>query len=39
MDSAERKKEMEEKKERIKAIAPSAVARRKTWPVMIHGVR
>jgi hypothetical protein len=39
MDSAAGKKEMEEKKEWIKAIAPSAVTRKKTWPIMVHGVR
>jgi hypothetical protein len=39
MDSAAGKKEMEEKKEWAKAIAPSAETRKKTWPVMVHGVK
>jgi hypothetical protein len=39
MDSAAGKREMEEKKEWAKAIASSAETRKKTWPVMVHGVK
>ena len=39
MDSVAGRKEMEEKKEWIKAIALSAIARKETWPVMVHGVK
>ncbi len=39
MDSAAGKREMEEKKEWIKAIAASAETRKKTWPVMAHGAK
>jgi hypothetical protein len=39
MDSAAGKKEMKEKKEWVKAIAPSAETRKKSWPVMVHGVK
>jgi hypothetical protein len=39
MDSPAGKKEMETQKSWAEAIAPSAVIRKRTWPVIIHGVR
>jgi hypothetical protein len=39
MDSIEGREEMEKKENWIKAIAPSAVTKQKTWPVMAHGIK
>lgn len=39
MDSSAGKKEMERQKSWVEAICPSAVARKRTWPVIIHGVK
>jgi hypothetical protein len=39
MDSAAEKKEMEKQKSWAEAICPSAVARKRTWPVIVHGVK
>ena len=39
MDSSAGKKEMERQQSWIGAICPSAVARKRTWPVIIHGVK
>jgi hypothetical protein len=38
MDSSAGKKEMETQTGWVKSIAPSAVVRKRTWPVVIHGV-
>ena len=39
MDSLAGKKELERQQSWIGAICPSAVARKRTWPVIIHGVK
>jgi hypothetical protein len=39
MDSPAGKKEMEKQKSWVEAICLSAVARKRTWPVIIHGVK
>ena len=39
MDSSAGKKEMERQQSWIGAICPSAVVRKRTWPVIIHGVK
>jgi hypothetical protein len=39
MDSAAEKKEMEKQKSWAEAICLSAVARKRTWPVIVHGVK
>jgi hypothetical protein len=39
MDSLTGKKEMERQQSWIGAICPSAVVRKRTWPVIIHGVK
>jgi hypothetical protein len=39
MDSAAGKKEMEKQKSWVEAICLSAVARKRTWPVIVHGVK
>ena len=39
MDSAAGKKEIEKQKSWAEAICPSAVARKRTWPVIVHGVK
>jgi hypothetical protein len=39
MDSAAGKKEIEKQKSWAKAICPSAVARKRTWPVIVYGVK
>jgi hypothetical protein len=39
IDSPAGKKEMESQKSWAEAIAPSAVVRKRTWPVIVHGVR
>jgi hypothetical protein len=39
MDSAAGKKEIEKKKEWVKAIAPSAVTKKKSWPLIVYRVR
>jgi hypothetical protein len=39
VNSPRAKKEMEEATEWVKGIAPAAVVQRRTWPVLVHGVR
>jgi hypothetical protein len=39
IDSAAGKKEIEKHKSWAEAICPSAVARKRTWPVIVHGVK
>jgi hypothetical protein len=39
MDSPAGKKEMETQKSWAEVIAPSAVMRKRTWPVIVYGVR
>jgi hypothetical protein len=39
MDSAAGKKEMEEKKEWVKAISTSAETRKRSWPIIVHGIK
>lgn len=39
MDSSAGKKEMEKQQSWIEVICPSAVARKRTWPVIIHGIK
>jgi hypothetical protein len=39
MDNAAGKKKMEKQKSWAEVICPSAVARKRTWPVIIHGVK
>jgi hypothetical protein len=39
MDSLAGKKEIKRQKSWVEAICPSAVARKRTWPVIVHGVK
>jgi hypothetical protein len=39
MNSSAGKKEMEKQKSWVASICPSAVARKRTWPVIVHGVK
>jgi hypothetical protein len=39
MDSSAGKKEMERQRSRVEVICLSAVARKRTWPVIVCGVK
>jgi hypothetical protein len=39
MNNSAGKKEMKRQRSWVEAICPSAVARKRTWPVIVHGVK
>jgi hypothetical protein len=39
MDSVVGKKEIKKQKSWVEVICPSAMARKRTWPVIVHGVK